>query len=173
MPEKICISREDALTLLAWQKLVTMHPEKRKDIVAELLIESDKADEEIEDAHIDGAEYNHDIVGYLREGLLPVTNLYIEEDLRSLYNHDICIEGEPQVYEPCPCCNYRTLPERAGYDICPNCYWEDDGNDDPAQYSSVNHLTLQQGRDNFNALGASDPAYIDIVNRHPDKYLKA
>ena len=43
MPDQIIISREDAMTLLAWQKLLTMHPEKRKDIVAEILIESDKA----------------------------------------------------------------------------------------------------------------------------------
>jgi hypothetical protein len=32
---------------------------------------------------------------------------------------------------PCPCCGYPTLTERGGYDICPLCGWEDDGQDDP------------------------------------------
>ena len=31
---------------------------------------------------------------------------------------------------PCPCCRYKTLAERGGFDICPVCFWEDDGKDD-------------------------------------------
>jgi hypothetical protein len=31
----------------------------------------------------------------------------------------------------CPCCGYLTLMERAGYEICDVCWWEDDGQDDP------------------------------------------
>lgn len=30
----------------------------------------------------------------------------------------------------CPCCGHLTLAERGGYDICPECDWEDDGQDD-------------------------------------------
>jgi hypothetical protein len=30
----------------------------------------------------------------------------------------------------CPCCGFVTLPERAGYEICPVCLWEDDGQSD-------------------------------------------
>lgn len=30
----------------------------------------------------------------------------------------------------CPCCGYPTLPERSVYEICPLCWWEDDGQDD-------------------------------------------
>jgi hypothetical protein len=36
-------------------------------------------------------------------------------------------EGGPYT---CPCCGRRTLPERGGYDICGECGWEDDGQDD-------------------------------------------
>lgn len=32
----------------------------------------------------------------------------------------------------CPCCGYPTLERRAGFDICPLCSWEDDGQDDDA-----------------------------------------
>ena len=38
-------------------------------------------------------------------------------------------EGGPYA---CPCCGFLTLPSRGGYDICPVCFWEDDGQDDPA-----------------------------------------
>src|SRR5690348_9315762 len=31
----------------------------------------------------------------------------------------------------CPCCGYPTLSERGGYEICPLCECEDDGQDDP------------------------------------------
>src|SRR5262249_6030280 len=30
----------------------------------------------------------------------------------------------------CPCCHCLTLHERGGYEICPVCFWEDDGQDD-------------------------------------------
>ncbi|WP_239486910.1 CPCC family cysteine-rich protein [Streptomyces durocortorensis] len=31
---------------------------------------------------------------------------------------------------PCPCCFEETLEERANFEICPECGWEDDGQDD-------------------------------------------
>ncbi|MEI5527236.1 CPCC family cysteine-rich protein [Streptomyces brasiliscabiei] len=31
---------------------------------------------------------------------------------------------------PCPCCFQPTLEERASFEICPECGWEDDGQDD-------------------------------------------
>jgi hypothetical protein len=30
----------------------------------------------------------------------------------------------------CPCCGHVTLSERGGYEICDECGWEDDGQDD-------------------------------------------
>ena len=30
----------------------------------------------------------------------------------------------------CPCCGHVTLSERGGYEICGECGWEDDGQDD-------------------------------------------
>lgn len=30
----------------------------------------------------------------------------------------------------CPCCGHLTLDERGGYEICSECGWEDDGQDD-------------------------------------------
>ncbi len=65
----------------------------------------------------------------------------------------------------CPCCDFFTLDERAGYDICPVCYWEDDGTDlaDPDSTSGPNHISLRAGRENFRRLGACDPAMLPHV----------
>lgn len=30
---------------------------------------------------------------------------------------------------PCPCCGFLTLGERSNFEICPVCFWEDDGQD--------------------------------------------
>jgi len=30
----------------------------------------------------------------------------------------------------CPCCGHATLSERGGHEICEDCGWEDDGQDD-------------------------------------------
>lgn len=30
----------------------------------------------------------------------------------------------------CPCCGHATVSERGGYEICEDCGWEDDGQDD-------------------------------------------
>jgi Cysteine-rich CPCC len=36
---------------------------------------------------------------------------------------------EKQPTYRCPCCGHLTLCGRAGYEICPVCFWEDDGQD--------------------------------------------
>lgn len=53
----------------------------------------------------------------------------------------------------CPCCKYPTLSERGGYEICPLCNWEDDGQDDPHAaeiWGGPNGCyLLTQARENF------------------------
>ena len=49
------------------------------------------------------------------EGYTSLTNVFAPES------------GGPY---SCPCCGHVTLPERGGYDICRECGWEDDGQDD-------------------------------------------
>jgi hypothetical protein len=36
---------------------------------------------------------------------------------------------EQPTYRRYPCCGYLTLCGRAGYEICPVCFWEDDRQD--------------------------------------------
>ena len=41
------------------------------------------------------------------------------------------LDGQPaNLPLRCPCCGCLTLGERGGYEICPVCFWEDDGQDD-------------------------------------------
>ena len=48
-----------------------------------------------------------------------------------------CYSSQENVFAPaetgpytCPCCGHRTLGERGAYEICVECGWEDDGQDD-------------------------------------------
>ena len=57
----------------------------------------------------------------------------------------------------CPCCGYPLLAERAKYEICPLCWWQDDGLDDGPtgnpgdldRVSGPNHGTLRRAREHF------------------------
>lgn len=74
---------------------------------------------------------------------------------------------------PCPCCGYLTMEEeeRGSYDICPVCFWEDDGLqfDEPDDEDGANHVSLNQARENFRRFGACDPESVDAV-RPPKKH---
>jgi hypothetical protein len=53
----------------------------------------------------------------------------------------------------CPCCGYKTLDSRAGDEICPVCFWEDDGQDecdaDEIRGGPNGTLSLTVARRNF------------------------
>jgi hypothetical protein len=67
----------------------------------------------------------------------------------------------------CPCCHYKTLEERGGYDICPVCFWEDDGQDDEDANTnrifSPNHMSLEFARENYRRFGACEERLIQYV----------
>lgn len=73
-------------------------------------------------------------------------------------------EGGPYA---CPCCRHLTLPERGGFDICPVCFWEDDGQDDPDADAVLggpnSDLSLTDARHNYAAIGASDARRLPHV----------
>jgi hypothetical protein len=67
----------------------------------------------------------------------------------------------------CPCCHFLTLDERGGYDICPVCFWEDDGQDDHdadvVRGGPNGALSLRVARQNFKLIGASDTRSLPHV----------
>src|ERR1700730_13188145 len=65
----------------------------------------------------------------------------------------VFVEPAEGVRYRCPCCRYKTLESRGDYEICPVCFWEDDGQDDADadvyQAFSPNHMSVTQGRQNY------------------------
>jgi hypothetical protein len=58
----------------------------------------------------------------------------------------------------CPCCGYATISEPTGHEICPICFWEDDGQDDPKAeeiWGGPNPVSLTVARINFLHMGSS------------------
>lgn len=67
----------------------------------------------------------------------------------------------------CPCCGFKTLDERGVYDICPVCFWEDDGQDDHdadvVRSGPNGAISLTQARENYQRFGASLERRIEHV----------
>ncbi|RVG52478.1 CPCC family cysteine-rich protein [Sinorhizobium meliloti] len=67
----------------------------------------------------------------------------------------------------CPCCKHRTLSARAEHEVCPVCFWEDDGQEedeaDVVRGGPNGRLSLSAARANYAAFGASDARFITKV----------
>jgi len=68
---------------------------------------------------------------------------------------------------PCPCCGYYTLENKADntFQICPVCYWEDDGIQlhDIDYKGGANNLSLKEAQINFGRYGAIEEHFIKFV----------
>ncbi|MDX5366611.1 MAG: hypothetical protein LPK88_09275 [Alphaproteobacteria bacterium] len=69
----------------------------------------------------------------------------------------------------CPCCKFKTLGTLAQYEICPVCFWEDDGqNDDNAAAimgGPNGSISLCTARDNYARFGAVDEKLLPYVRQ--------
>ena len=67
----------------------------------------------------------------------------------------------------CPCCKFKTLHERGGFEICPVCFWEDDGQDEADADRVLGgpnyNLSLRQAQQNFKRIGAMDERVLPHV----------
>jgi hypothetical protein len=76
---------------------------------------------------------------------------------------------EEGMFYHCPCCLYPTLPMRGGFEVCPVCYWEDDGQDshdaDRVRGGPNGLLSLTNAIANFAKIGACDPAALNRVRK--------
>jgi len=80
--------------------------------------------------------------------------------------------SEPRQQEKsyrCPCCRYKTLFSRAGYEICPVCFWEDDGQDDHdadmVRGGPNRSLSLTDARNSFATYRVSDTRFLANVRQ--------
>ncbi len=67
----------------------------------------------------------------------------------------------------CPCYSSLTLHGRSQDEICPVCFWHDDGQDDhdadEVRGGPNRSLSLKEGRRNYLACGAADPDLRKLV----------
>lgn len=99
----------------------------------------------------------------LRKNYIGVRNEYLSKKVSAILGFNYEIEGLIEELYCCPCCKFKTLPRKGEYDICPVCFWEDDGTTNPNSYSSPNHMTLKQARDNFIEFGVMNRSSIQFL----------
>jgi hypothetical protein len=64
----------------------------------------------------------------------------------------------------CPVCSYFTLDSPGVYNICPVCFWEDDGTTG-AHCFSPNGTSLEGAKENFKQFGACEHEVLKHVRR--------
>lgn len=117
--------------------------------------------------------YNTLIFVALSKKYLGVRNEYLSKRVSEILHSNYEVEGLVDELFTCPCCEFKTLQTKGEYDICPVCYWEDDGNLNPLYYSSPNHMTLAQGRKNFAEFGAVSESLLQFLESDRlDMYIK-
>jgi hypothetical protein len=114
---------------------------------------------------------------------LDAGRMWFEWYVDRVAHHSVRQEAREGIAYRCPCCGYQTLPERGEYDICPVCFWEDDGQDD-ADADTVRggpngRLSLTQARANFGKFGACEQRFVGNVRlphdeeRPPDPTIRS
>lgn len=76
----------------------------------------------------------------------------------------------------CPCCGYKILSEkqRGSHELCPVCFWEDDGTqfDDPKLNGGANLVSLKQAQQNYIEFGASEKRFLQNVRKPTSDEVK-
>lgn len=81
--------------------------------------------------------------------------------------HSIVKDCEKVASYRCPYCSHLTLKGRGMFEICPVCFWEDDGQDnhdaEVVRGGPNRTLSLTVARRNYLEVGASDPVDLPHV----------
>ena len=175
------MKREEAIRLLAEVDLSLLSPEERAEQLETMMCEDWESHREwsslsslvrqefAQQREIDepcASRYDPVLLLWLTYGYAGVRNDFLLARLREVGHQASAIEGEPASLEPCPCCGFRTLGSRGNYEICPVCWWEDDGqdNDDASMVKGGPNaeLNLVLARANFLKEGIADPSREDL-----------
>ena len=184
---KTTISRQEAIQLLSNEDLGRLPIEERESILLDwwpldeadneyILLPKDlqnelKSNDCFNDPSI--AKYNPLLLIALQHKYQGVKNGYLLERLKMMGVFVNAIKGDSENLYNCPCCGYQTLETRGDFLVCPVCFWEDDGNDDPNHYSHPNHLCLGESQKNFLEFGACSSSSVILVDKEgPRKYVR-
>ena len=92
---------------------------------------------------------------------------WFEGYVDALEHRSVTAPEQKGVKYRCPCCGYKTLNERGGYDICAVCFWEDDGQDDEdadtVRGGPSACLSLTKALENYRNLGACEERFVETV----------
>jgi hypothetical protein len=105
---------------------------------------------------------------------LEARRRWFEHHYDLLESTSILIESKPGVTFRCPCCGSKTLDMRGGFEICPVCFWEDDGQDDHdadvVRGGPNGKLSLTLARANYREFAACQRSALEHVRPpHPDE----
>jgi hypothetical protein len=167
--------RQEAIEILTNKKLNSLSVAERESLLMNywLIDAGDSAYKELPDALkkiLSQYDSPFDAINFLYNPLIKIAlkdsyegvlNSYIEIQLLCFMN-DVKVDGPVESLKLCSCCFYHTL-KGIGWEICPVCFWEDDGSKELDQVSGANHMTLGEARNNFLLFGAISEAYKDRV----------
>jgi hypothetical protein len=183
------LTRTEAINLLAQSDLQSLTVSERESLLLDLwnIDENDSEFAELPtDLKAEMAEaetptdptraiYTPLLLVGLRDAYVGVTNSFLEKRYSALTGRPARVQGAVELLFACACCGYRTLRTKGEYDICPVCYWEDDGSDDSRidRHSGPNHMTLRRARINFAKLGAKREDVVRFALRDgPERYMR-
>lgn len=96
----------------------------------------------------------------LRAKYLGVRNEYLEKRLLSETGCSYSVVGPLEAMLRCHCCDYMCLRARGDYEVCPVCFWEDDGSELHDGHSAANRMSLREARRRFRILGCVDERHL-------------
>lgn len=152
--------RKEALLLFAYIELMYMSLQDRENILLDVYSDNDEY-LSIKDSL--SPEYNIEIVNYLIENFRGLLSDYLEKKLTKFFACEVVVIGNEEELFRCPCCEYRTLETIGQYLICKVCFWENDGIIDDNEYSSVNHMSLKEAKENFMLEGVIDNKFKKFI----------
>jgi hypothetical protein len=96
-------------------------------------------------------------------------NDWLLAEVNKIHSDISLVDGQSPSLECCPCCGRKSLGERAAWEICRVCWWEDDGQDnidaDEVAGGPNADVSLTAARLNFLAHGIYDPSRTDLLSK--------
>ena len=158
-------------TTYSWDETLKKHmPDAEPYIVFQKIVASGLSEVFITGKFGDSSDSKYDdiLIEYAKEDFQFWNNDQLLEALGALGHKTRTLTGTLKLYA-CPCCGVNSLTERGGWDICPICWWEDDGtdNEEASLYFSGpnNGLQLTAARINFINYGIYNPDRNDLLEK--------
>jgi hypothetical protein len=90
-------------------------------------------------------------------------------NLTWLFSVHLPVNTAVEVRYRCPCCGYKTLDAPGALQLCPVCWWEDDGQEDrdasEVRLTVNGQLSLNEARAYFTEFGAAHPRFLPYVRK--------